>query len=116
MSDAKVASLLHDLALLDVERLAVVEAVRTLIYSLLPSATERVMYGGLLFATQADFCGIFAYQKHVSVEFGRGCDLSDVAGVLEGGGKFRRHIKLFSLKDIEDKSLAQYIVQAEKIA
>ena len=116
MSDAKVAQLLHDWALVDADRLAVVEAARTLIDSLLPAATERVMYGGLMFATKADFCGIFAYQKHVSVEFGRGCDLADAACVLEGAGKFRRHIKLFTIHDIEGKSLAQYIVQAEQIA
>lgn len=116
MSDPKVVSLLHDLALFHPERLAVVEAVRALVYSLLPQATERVMYGGLMYATRDDFCGVFAYQKHVSVEFGRGCDLHDIAGVLEGGGKFRRHIKLFSVSDIEAKSLAQYIVQAEQLA
>nr|WP_314898997.1 DUF1801 domain-containing protein [uncultured Deefgea sp.] len=116
MSDPKVAQLLHDLALVDGEILAVVDAARVLIYSLLPNATERVMYGGLMFATRSDFCGIFAYKKHVSVEFGRGCDLADVAGVLEGGGKFRRHIKLQSTRDIEAKSLAQYVLQAEQLA
>ncbi len=116
MSDPKVAQLLHDLALADAEVLAVVEAARALIYSLLPTATERVMYGGLMFATTADFCGIFAYKKHVSVEFGRGCDLADVVGVLEGCGKFRRHIKLLSTHDIESKSLAQYVLQAAQLA
>ena len=116
MSDPKVAQLLHDLALADPDRLAVVEAARALIYSLLPTATERVMYGGFMFATQTDLCGIFAYKKHVSVEFGRGCDLADAAGVLEGGGKFRRHIKLLSTSDVEAKSLAQYLVQAERLA
>ncbi|MGL4994876.1 MAG: DUF1801 domain-containing protein, partial [Deefgea sp.] len=100
----------------DPEVLMLVEAARALIYSLLPMATERVMYGGFMFATTADFCGIFAYKKHVSVEFGRGCDLADVAGVLEGGGKFRRHIKLSSIGDIEGKSLAQYVLQAEQLA
>ena len=116
MSDPKVAQLLHDLALVDGEILAVVEAARALIYSLLPTATERVMYGGFMFATKTDFCGIFAYKKHVSVEFGHGCDLDDAAGVLEGCGKFRRHIKLLSIGDIEEKLLAQYIFQAEQLA
>ncbi len=115
MNDPKVAQLLHDLALADGEILAIVEATRALIYATVPSATERVMYGGFMFSAAADFCGVFAYKKHVSLEFGRGCDLNDAAGVLEGGGKFRRHIKLLSLADVEAKSLAQYILQAQQL-
>jgi hypothetical protein len=49
---------------------------------------------------------VFAYSEHVSVEFGRGCDLADPHGVLEGSGKFRRHIKLRNLADIEARHLA----------
>ena len=115
MNDPRVTQLLHDLALADGDILAIVEATRALIYSVVPTASERVMYGGLMFGDASDFCGVFAYKNHVSLEFGRGCDLQDVAGVLEGGGKFRRHIKLMQVADLEAKSVAQYILQAHAL-
>jgi len=54
------------------------------------------------------FCGVFAYTRHVSVEFGRGCDLADADGVLEGTG-VRRHIKLRELADVERLHVREFI-------
>ncbi|WP_223294282.1 DUF1801 domain-containing protein [Chlorobium phaeobacteroides] len=56
--------------------------------------------------------GSSQYKKHVIVEFGRGRDLEDPHGVLEGCGKMRRHIKLFTLTDITAKFLERYVYAA----
>ena len=109
MSDEKVERLLRDLQFTHPDQYELVQAVRRTIYSAVPSASERVMYGGFMFSDTAPFCGVFAYAKHVSVEFGRGCDLEDAHGVLEGSGKLRRHIKLSALTDITTKFLASYV-------
>ncbi|WP_415776257.1 DUF1801 domain-containing protein [Shewanella oncorhynchi] len=74
--------------------------------------TEAVKYGGILFSTKACFGGVFAYKQHVSLEFSLGANLSDPHKVLEGSGKFRRHIKLVSIDDIAAKRVAEYIAQA----
>jgi hypothetical protein len=115
-SPTTVEQWLNDLALANPARLELVQAARKVIYMQAPEASERVMYGGLMFSAPAPFCGVFAYSEHVSVEFGRGCDLADPHGVLEGSGKFRRHIKLRSLADIKARHLADTVRQAVEIS
>jgi hypothetical protein len=109
MSDERVERLLHELQTTNPDGYELVQAVRSAIYSVVPKATERVMYGGFMFSGDAQFCGVFAYKGHVSVEFGCGCDLDDPHNVLEGSGKQRRHIKLFSVTDISAMFLELYV-------
>lgn len=77
---------------------------------------EEVKYGGVLFSSGVQFCGVFAYKEHVSVEFGKGASISDAFGFLEGSGKGRRHLKLKCLGDIQNKKLAQYLPLALQAA
>ncbi|SMH53118.1 DUF1801 domain-containing protein [Azospirillum agricola] len=91
---------------------AVVQAVRQAVRAAVPGVTESVKYGGVMFEGSAPFGGVFAYKGHVSLEFSRGCDLDDPRGVLEGSGKFRRHIKLQSVADVEAKHLRDYAARA----
>ncbi len=88
-----------------------------MITRLCPEARGRTMYGGTMFehepgVAKTGFCGVFAYTNHVSLEFGRGVELDDVKGVLEGKGKGRRHIKLKSLDDLTGKAVESYLKQA----
>jgi len=115
MSDTKVENLLSDLRMTNSATYELVEELRKVIRAAVPKVTEKVMYGGLMFASDSAFCGVFAYTEHVTVEFGRGCDLKDTHGVLEGSGKFRRHIKLYTTKDIQSKHVREYVAQAEKM-
>ena len=114
MNDGRVKQLLSDLRLTNPTGYDLVQEVRKTIYSAVPKASESVMYGGFMFAAAAKFCGVFAYAEHVSIEFGRGCDLHDSYRVLEGGGKLRRHIKIHTLADIKAKHVRAYITQAHE--
>ncbi len=116
MATKSVQELLDDVRLLGDEQLSLVESVRKLIKKTIPSVTEEVKYGGILFTSGVQFCGVFAYKQHVSVEFGSGAKIADTLGHLEGGGKGRRHIKLHSTKDIQAKALAHYLSLALKAA
>ena len=116
MSSTPVEVFLNDLQLANPARYALLLAARNAIRAVAPQAAERVMYGGLMFSAPAQCCGVFAYAEHVSVEFGRGCDLEDAHGVLEGSGKFRRHIKLRDADDIAAKHLTDYVRQAAALA
>jgi hypothetical protein len=109
MATKSVQELLDDIRLLGDEQLSLTESVRKLVKQTIPSVTEEVKYGGLLFASGVQFCGVFAYKQHVSVEFGSGAKISDTRGHLEGSGKGRRHLKLHSEKDIQAKALAHYL-------
>ncbi len=116
IDDGKVRRLLEDLRITHPDLHAIVQAVRSLAHDATPQCAERVMYGGILFAAPEQYCGVFAYSAHVSVEFGKGAELDDPHGVLEGNGKFRRHIKLSTPDDIASKHLKHYIAQAHRFA
>lgn len=112
MSDPKVERFLQDLQLTHTDLHDIVQAVRTTVRAAAPAASEKLMYGGILFSAPEQFCGVFAYSAHVTMEFGRGAELDDTHGMLEGKGKFRRHIKLQSIADIASKHLKDYVAQA----
>lgn len=116
MTTKSVQELLDDIRLLGDKQITLVESVRKLIKTSIPSVAEEVKYGGILFSSGVQFCGVFAYKQHVSVEFGSGAKIADTLGHLEGGGKGRRHIKLLSAKDIEAKKLAHYLLLALEAA
>ena len=82
-----------------------------------PGVGRRPMYGGMVFETEPGVpktmvCGHFVYKQHVSLEFGNGYLFDDPESVLEGKGKYRRHIKLISVNEIETKSVRAMIEQA----
>lgn len=95
----------------------IVERLRALVLSVAPEASFVEKYGGLVIEsspgrTATQFCGIFAYKKHVSLEFSNGAHLTDHEKVLEGEGKYRRHIKLRELSDIGEKRCKDYLLMA----
>lgn len=108
----RIAKLLEDIRRLDSGRFELVQALRKMILGLDSLISEEVKYGGFLFSAETPFCGVFAYAKHVSLEFGAGAALTDKFKVLEGTGKFRRHIKLSSVQDISEKHVREYLVLA----
>lgn len=82
-----------------------------------PEAGHRAAYGGLVFERSPTvhtsmFCGLYEYRAHLTIEFSHGARLDDRFGVLEGVGKFRRHIKLRGTGDILAKNCEGYILQA----
>jgi len=112
MPTSRINQLLEDIRALDADRFELVQTLRKRILALDDTVSEEVKYGGLLFSAGAPFCGVFAYAKHVSLEFGAGASLPDPHQVLEGAGKLRRHIKLATLQDIADKHVAEYLALA----
>ena len=116
MATKTIQALLDDIRLLGEEQYSLVDSVRTLVKKTIPSVSEEVKYGGILFSSGIQFCGVFAYKQHVSVEFGNGAKISDTLGYLEGSGKGRRHIKLHSAKDIKAKNLVHYLPLALEAA
>jgi hypothetical protein len=114
MTTDRITKFLEDIRSLGEERFNLVQTVRKDVLGLKSSISEEVKYGGILFAADRPFCGIFSYTKHVSLEFGEGASLPDKYKVLEGEGKLRRHIKLLSQEDIAAKHVREYLVLALK--
>lgn len=112
----KVKNLLDDWQIANLALYEIANSVRTRILQLADTVGEEVKYGGILFAAPEPFCGIFVYKQHVSVEFAHGAKIVDPHGLLEGKGKGRRHLKLHTLEDIENKHLTDYLRLAQKAA
>ncbi|WP_395009225.1 DUF1801 domain-containing protein [Undibacterium sp.] len=105
----RVETFLQDLSLTSDHHHQMVLVVRKLVLAIDKGVSEEIKYGGILFSAENSFCGVFAYANHISVEFGDGASMPDAFGMLEGKGKFRRHIKLTELSDVKDKQLAHYL-------
>lgn len=91
--------------------------INKLITEIAPSAAGRPMYGGIIYELEPGnsvtaVCGHFIYKAHVSLEFSKGYLLDDPSKHLEGSGKYRRHLKLRDIGDIEELAVATYLQQA----
>ncbi len=95
----------------------ILDHLAALVADVAPALQARAMYGGIMLEREAGVAatavgGYFAYQAHVSFEFSHGARLIDPAGLLEGKGKARRHVKLRALGDVAAKDVAGFLTQA----
>jgi hypothetical protein len=60
----------------------------------------------------APFAYVNVFQAHVTVGFFQGWSLADAAGLLEGNGKFMRHVKLRPRTIVDAASLHRLIEMA----
>jgi hypothetical protein len=60
----------------------------------------------------AAFAYVNAFKAHVNVGFFRGAEIADAKGLLEGTGKFMRHVKLRPERDVDAKALMSLIETA----
>jgi len=60
----------------------------------------------------AAFAYVNAFKAHVNVGFFRGAEIADPAGLLEGTGKFMRHVKLGPERDVDATALRKLIETA----
>ena len=57
----------------------------------------------------AAFAYVNAFTAHVNVGFFRGAELADPAGLLEGTGRYMRHVKLRPDSYVDAKALTELI-------
>ena len=103
---------LEDLILINEEQYNIIQKLRDAVFTVHPNTDERIMYGGIMFSLDDDFGGIFTRKNHISFEFGNGFLFDDPDRLLEGGGKFRRHLKIRFLSDIDAKKVSFFVKQA----
>lgn len=98
----------------------IVQRLKALIQTVTPNAAFVAKYGGTIVEghpgkPKSQYCGVFAYKSHVSLEFTNGAQLDDLGNTLEGSGKHRRHVKIACLSDIEDKQCEALLRQASSL-
>ena len=62
--------------------------------------------------TDAAFAYVNVFTAHVNVGFFHGNELADPAGLLQGSGKFMRHVKLSPGSEVDSKALTKLIETA----
>lgn len=60
----------------------------------------------------AAFAYVNAFTAHVNVGFFRGAEIADPDGLLEGTGKFMRHVKLRPERDVDATALTTLVEAA----
>jgi hypothetical protein len=63
-------------------------------------------------AGAAAFAYVDAFKAHVNLGFFHGNDLADPARLLEGNGKFMRHVKLVPEQPVDEAALRRLIASA----
>jgi len=88
------------------------------ITSNLAEISSEPKYGGLLFksARNDHFCGVFVYKEHISIEFGEGYRLTDPDGLLQGKGKYRRHLKYADRSEVNWDVLLRFLKEGAQLA
>ncbi len=112
-SNEKVNNFIADIQLSSPEQFEILMSIRDIFFNLNEDLIEGIKYGGLVFnISNTLIAGIYIYKKHISIEFSNGADFIDVENVLDGGGKKRRHLKIFTNSDILQKNSEYFIKQA----
>ena len=72
---------------------------------------REILHDGQPTACVADaaFGYVDAFKAHVNVGFFRGAEIADPEGLLEGTGKFMRHVKLSPRRDFDATALSKLI-------
>ena len=108
----EVKQFLEELELEDLDKFKMVQNILKDVKSVCSNIKERMMYGGIMFSVNtSDIGGVFVRKNHISIEFSSGHKMSDPKKVLEGTGKFRRHIKIRNISDIKEKNVLFYLKQ-----
>ena len=109
-NDKNVSEFIHDLQAHASDRYEIVKAIREIVLMQISEFDESIKYGGIVYQKDNELlAGVFAYKNHVSLELGNGFELDDIYSVLEGKGKYRRHIKFHILSDVKKKRAEYYI-------
>lgn len=103
---------LKELKVHNIEQYKIVSTIRKLILATDKNVSEEIKYGGLLYSNQKPYTGLFVSKKHVSMEFSEGASFTDPKKLLEGTGKYRRHLKFHALDEINETHIKSFLKQA----
>ncbi len=104
---------LNNLKIVNHQQFELLNKARSIVLDCHSNAEEKIMYGGIIFFAEKEmFAGLFSYSNHVSIEFSKGFQMEDPKGILEGKGKYRRHIKMQQPEDIIIKGVLNFVKQA----
>jgi hypothetical protein len=94
----------------------VVKGLRSLVKRTLAGCEEYVNPWKIpSFDSNGTVCGFMTGKEHVTFIFLRGAALPDPEGLLEGTGKYVRHVKVRTTADVKKPALKKLIAEAAKL-
>ncbi len=109
----------HLLQLKDASLVELYIQLREVILDIHPEANELLYHTHALTSVYSitdklgdGYCHIPIYTKHLNLGFNKGSLLEDPHGLLEGTGKFIRHIPIREVTDIDKKGVIELIALA----
>ena len=109
----EVQKFLNEIKMINAEKSDILIEIRQIIFNFFPKTDERIMYGGIVFFLNDEmFSGLFLNKKHITLEFSIGFLMEDPNRILEGKGKYRRHLKILTKEDILKKGVSFFVKQA----
>ncbi len=109
-----VQAFLNDIETVDKQKYLLLNKLRQIVFEHYDEIGERMMYGGIMFSLDGDLGGLFVRKNHISFEFAEGFLMNDPRNMLEGKGKYRRHLKIRTLADIANKDVEFFVKQLAK--
>jgi hypothetical protein len=92
---------------------AVIRKLRAFVKRVAPRLEESVKWGnGCWLSEDAPIAYVYAASDHTQFGFTAGAALDDPHGLLEGAGKWVRHVKLRKGSDLDESALASLLRQA----
>ena len=76
---------------------------------------EQILFNQPWFLKNGRLCYIRAIKDYVALGFQAGRFLTDPSGILEGKGRAMRHLKVHSLKIIDEKQIKAWVKEAVKL-
>jgi hypothetical protein len=94
---------------------SVIRALRTFVTRVAPQLQESVKWGnGCWVQGKVPVAYVYSAPDHVQFGFFAGSALKDPSGLLEGEGKFVRHVKVRKRSDIDEKAFGILLRQAAR--
>ena len=91
----------------------VIRALRKFVKRVAPQLEESVKWGnGCWVREKAPVAYVFSAKDHVQFGFFRGSALKDPKGLLQGEGKYVRHLKLTKRSDLDESAFGALLRQA----
>ena len=93
----------------------IIRALRRFVKSTEPRLTESVKWGnGCWIGNKGPVAYVYSAPTYVQFGFFRGSALKDPEGLLEGEGKYVRHIKVHGPAEIDESAFAALLRQAAR--
>ncbi len=91
----------------------IIRALRQFVKRTEPGLKEAVKWGnGCWVGSKGPVVYLYSAARYVQFGFFRGSSLSDPRGLLEGAGKYVRHIKVHAASEIDERAFAALLKQA----